>query len=319
MPKGLGEILEEATMKGLLGWCALALLVTGVNAHAQTYGVTMRPNVEFGEHDGVKLAGDLYLPKGLDKAPALIAVHGGGWQIGSPVFYRHWGPFLAKNGVAVFAVRYRLSKPGAKSYPAAVYDVKAAVQFVRANAAQLGVDPDRIGLMGDSAGAHLAALVALAGDEPLFSTEYRSDPHAATAANVKAVVGFYGVYDMQAQWHHDQITRLRDQITEKFLGVSPMQSRRTYFDALPMSHATVDKNEKTRTRFLLIHGTNDDIVDPQTQSQAFLTALKQAGFFARTIVVPGSGHFWASDPVEEPGSYGAQAAPHLLRFLQGAL
>jgi len=319
MPKGLGEILEEATMKGLLGWCALALLVTGVNAHAQTYGVTMRPNVEFGEHDGVKLAGDLYLPKGLDKAPALIAVHGGGWQIGSPVFYRHWGPFLAKNGVAVFAVRYRLSKPGAKSYPAAVYDVKAAVQFVRANAAQLGVDPDRIGLMGDSAGAHLAALVALAGDEPLFSTEYRSDPHAATAANVKAVVGFYGVYDMQAQWHHDQITRPRDQITEKSLGVSPMQSRRTYFDASPMSHATVDKNEKTRTRFLLIHGTNDDIVDPQTQSQAFLTALKQAGFFARTIVVPGSGHFWASDPVEEPGSYGAQAAPHLLRFLQGAL
>jgi len=319
MPKGLGEILEEATMKGLLGWCALALLVTGVNAHAQTYGVTMRPNVEFGEHDGVKLAGDLYLPKGLDKAPALIAVHGGGWQIGSPVFYRHWGPFLAKNGVAVFAVRYRLSKPGAKSYPAAVYDVKAAVQFVRANAAQLGVDPDRIGLMGDSAGAHLAALVALAGDEPLFSTEYRSDPHAATAANVKAVVGFYGVYDMQAQWHHDQITRQRDQTTEKFLGVSPMQSRRTYFDASPMSHATVDKNEKTRTRFLLIHGTNDDIVDPQTQSQAFLTALKQAGFFARTIVVPGSGHFWASDPVEEPGSYGAQAAPHLLRFLQGAL
>ena len=51
----------------------------------------------------------------------------------------------------------------------------------------------------------------------------------------------------------------------------------------------------------------------------FLNALKQAGFFARTIVVPGSGHFWASDPVEEPGSYGAQAAPQLLRFLQAGL
>jgi len=70
---------------------------------------------------------------------------------------------------------------------------------------------------------------------------------------------------------------------------------------------------------LLIHGTHDDIVDPQTQSQAFLTALKQAGFFARTIVVPGSGHFWASDPVEEADSYGAQTAPQMLRFLQGAL
>jgi len=141
----------------------------------------------------------------------------------------------------------------------------------------------------------------------------------ATAANVKSVIGFYGVYDMQAQWLHDQITRPRDQISEKFLGASPMQNRRIYFDASPTSYATVEKNEKTRTRFLLIHGTNDDIVDPQTQSQVFLTALKQAGFFARSIVVPGSGHFWASEPVEEPGSYGAQAAPQMLRFLQGAL
>jgi hypothetical protein len=68
-------------------------------------------------------------------------------------------------------------------------------------------------------------------------------------------VGFYGVYDMQAQWLHDQITRPRDQITEKFLGVSPMQNRRIYFDASPTSYATVEKNEKTRTRFLLIYGT----------------------------------------------------------------
>jgi hypothetical protein len=70
-----------------------------------------------------------------------------------------------------------------------------------------------------------------------------------------------------------------------------MQNRRTYFDASPTSYATVEKNEKTRTRFLLIYGTDDDIVDPQTQSQVFLTALKQAGFFARSIVVPGSGAF----------------------------
>jgi acetyl esterase/lipase len=311
----------EAIMRGLLGLLVMAAMAGGGTGetHAQSYDVTTRTGVPYAEHDGIKLAGDLYLPKGLDKAPVLVAVHGGGWQAGSPATYRYWGPFLARQGYGVFAVSYRLSKPGAKTYPAAVYDVKAAIQFARANAAQLGVDPDRIGAMGDSAGAHLVSLVALAGEEPLFSSEYRGDPHAATPANVKAVIGFYGVYDMQAQWAHDQITRPRDQITEKFVGVTPMQNRRAYFDASPLSYATVDKNERTRTRFLLIHRTNDDIVDPQTQSQVFLTALKQAGFFARTIVVPGSGHFWASEPVEEAGSYGAQAAPQMLRFLQGGL
>src|SRR6476660_2075325 len=124
---------------------------------------------------------------------------------------------------------------------------------------------------------------------------------------------------MQAPWLHDLITRLGAQFTEQLLGLSLMKHRRTYFDASPTSYATVEKNEKTRTRFLLIYGTDDDIVDPQTQSQVFLTALKQAGFFARGIVVPGSGHFWASEPVEEPGSYGAQAAPQMLRFLRAAL
>jgi acetyl esterase/lipase len=302
--------------KLILAAAAATLLAAG-EASAAEYEMVNHADLVFAEHDGTKLVGDLYLPKGRSRAPVLVAVHGGGWQVGNKQFYRNWGLFLARAGYAVFAVDYRLGKPGV--YPAAVYDVKAAVQFIRAKAGDYDLDPERIGLIGDSAGAHLASLVALAGDEPLFSTEYRNDPHAATPANVKAVIGFYGVYDMQAQWHHDQITRPRDQITEKFLGVSPMQSRRAYFDASPISYATVDKNEKTRTRFLLIHGTNDDIVDPQTQSQAFLTALKQSGFFARTIVVPGSGHFWASEPVEEAGSYGAQAAPQMLRFLRGAL
>lgn len=208
-------------MRTLLGLLVLAVLTAVANAQT-TYAVTTRSNIEYVEHDGVKLTGDLYSPKGLDKAPVLIAAHGGGWQVGSPASYRHWGPFLAKHGIAVLAIRYRLSKPGAKSYPGAVYDVKAAVQFARANAAQLGLDAARIGMIGDSAGAHLVALVALAGDE--FASEHRNDPHAATPANVKAVIGFYGVYDMQAQWLHDQITRPRDQITEKLLGVTPKSS-----------------------------------------------------------------------------------------------
>ena len=152
-------------MKALLTAFALASVAAAAQAQTppSTYAVSTQAKIEYAQHDGVALAGDLYLPKGLDKAPLVIAVHGGGWQVGGPITYRHWGTFLAKHGFAVFAISYRLSKPGAKTFPAAVYDVKAAIQFARANAARLGIDPDRIGLMGDSAGAHLTALVALAG------------------------------------------------------------------------------------------------------------------------------------------------------------
>ncbi len=291
----------------------LALVLPEADTWAKDYEVVTRPNLEFVRHDGASLSGDLYLPKGLEKAPVVIAVHGGGWQAGSRAGYKHWGPFLARNGYALFSIDYRLGKAG--TFPGSVYDVKAAIQFVRAKAADLGVDPERIGLIGDSAGAHLAALVGLAADQ--FTTEYRDDPHSAVSANVKAVIGFYGVYDMLAQWQHDQIARPRDQITEKFLGAPPMQNRRVYFDSSPLSYATTDRN---RARFLLIHGTADDIVDPATQSQAFQNALSQAGIYVRRFVIPGAGHFWAADPFEgEIGGYGATVAPTILRFLEGAL
>jgi acetyl esterase/lipase len=280
---------------------------------AAEYEVVNRPGLVFAEHDGVKLVGDFYLPKGRSKAPVLVAIHGGGWQVGSREFYNSWGPFLARNGYALFAIEYRLAKQGV--YPAAVYDAKAAVQFVRAKAGEFDVDPDRIGLIGDSAGAHLSALVALAGDQ--LTTGYRDDAHAAVPAGVKAVVGFYGVYDLMAQWTHDQVARPRDPIVEKFLGTSPMVNRRIYFDASPINHATVDRNQ---LRVLLIHGTNDDIVDSETQSGAFLTALAQAQFFVRRIILPGAGHFWSADPFEdEPQSYNALVVPRLLRFLETSL
>src|SRR6202008_3809416 len=119
-------------------------------------------------------------------------------------------------------------------------------------------------------------LVALASEEPAFSTEYRSDPHSSVSAKVKAVVGFYGVYDMLAQWQHDLLARPLDNIGEKFLGAGPHTDRKVFFEASPISYPTGSRNS---TRFLLVHGTDDDIVDPPTQSVAFLNALTQARFF----------------------------------------
>jgi acetyl esterase/lipase len=293
---------------------SMSLMLPATAAHAQ-YDVNIRNDVVFAEHDGVKLLGDLYSPKGLDKAPILVAVHGGGWQVGNRKFYLNWGPYLAKNGYAVFAIEYRLMKPGVKTYPGSVYDTKAAVQYVKANASQLGIDPERVGLIGDSAGGHLSALVALAGDEAMFSTDYRTDPNASVSTRVKTVVGFYGVYDMYAQWQHDLIARPQDNISDKYLGAAPYTNRKIFFEASPISYATTDRNS---TRFLLIHGDNDDIVDPATQSTAFLTALKQGGFFARQVVIPGAGHFFITDPVDDT-SFGGFAGPKVLRFLKETL
>jgi acetyl esterase/lipase len=277
------------------------------------YESATRLDIAYAVHDGIELLADLYQPRGVDKAPVLVAVHGGGWQIGDRKFYRYWGPFLARHGYALFAIEYRLMKPGVSTWPGAARDAKAAVQYVRGHAAELGVDPDRIALIGDSAGAHLSALVALAGAEKLLF-ENNSDNGVSCA--VKACIGFYGVYDMAAQWEHDQTYRPRDQITEKFLGGPPAASRRVFFDASPLSYATIDRNS---TKFLLIYGREDEIVDAATQSDRFLIALKQAGFFARNIVIPEAGHFWASDPIDESGSFGAQIAPRLLRFLEASL
>jgi acetyl esterase/lipase len=307
-----GGKVQSTGRKAMQAWFLIAFaMLMSTAASAQQHEVMTRANVDYVEHDGAKLSGDLYLPKGVAKAPVVIAIHGGGWQGGSPAGYQHWGPYLARNGYGMFAIKYRLAKPGI--YPRAVYDVRSAIQFVRAKAAELGVDADRIGLWGDSAGGHLAALAGLAADT--YTAEYSSDPHAAIAVNVKTVVGFYGVYDMLAQWHHDQIARPRDQIAEKFLGASPMQNRKLYFESSPISYATIDRNKAS---FMLVNGTADDIVDPE-QSQQFWQALNQAGIYSRRIVIPGAGHFFASDPHNESGSFSGLTAPRILRFLQERL
>jgi acetyl esterase/lipase len=245
-----------------------------------------------------------------------VAVHGGGWQLGTAESYQYWGSYLAHHGYVLFAINYRLVDGPKNRYPAAVHDTRAAVQFLRSQAAALKVDPNRIGCMGDSAGAHLAALVALAGDSPPFADAYPHDPYASVRTHVKVVVGIYGAYDLLAQWHHDQLTRPRDHITERFLGKSPMESKHLFYEASPLTYTTIDKNH---TAFLVVWGTDDDIVEPRSQSEVFVTALKQAGFFVRTVIVPGAPHYWNREPIDEPTSYTGVVAPRLVRFLQARL
>ena len=277
---------------------------------AQTLGeVETRANVEYGRHDGEALLGDAYLPKAAGKYPVVIAVHGGGWQGGSKASYRFLGPWLAQRGYAVFSIDYRLVKPGRKMFPESVLDARAAVKFMRSRAGEFGVDPDRIALMGDSAGAHLAALVALGGEA--FGEAYTDDPYAAVSAKVKALIPVYGVFDMAQQWDHDLLHRPGDNIAEKYLGAPPSVDRKLYFDGSPLSYAV---KSSSSVSVLLANGTEDDVVD-RAQTDAFFLALKQSGNFVRRYVMQGAGHYWLTDPIDEPGSYSALFAPRLLRFL----
>lgn len=297
----------------------LATGLTPARAQAQAPGlmeVEVRKAVQYVRHDGVGLTGDLYVPRAAGKYPIVVAVHGGGWQAGNSGNYETWGNWLAARGYALFAINYRLSKPGQPTYPQAVHDVRAAVQFVKARAAELKADAERVALIGDSAGGHLVALVALAGDTPAFSGAYKDDPHAAVSTKVKAVVPAYGVFDMAQQFNHDLLHRPQDQIVLKFLGVPLWENRKLYFDASPLSYAL---NANRGPSFLITWGIEDDIVD-RVQSESFLIALKQAGFYARSVVQPGFGHFWfTGDPVEDARGATSHLAPRMLRFFKDRL
>jgi acetyl esterase/lipase len=278
--------------------------------------VETRIGLTYAVHEGAALQGDLYLPRRAGRHPALVAVHGGGWVQGARSAFQYWGPYLAARGYALFAISYRFAKTGQKTFPHAVQDVIAGVQFVRGKAGELGLDGERIGLIGASAGAHLAALAALAGERAPFAGGYPQDPHASVSSKVKVFVGVYGIYDALEMWQKYNQQSPRENNIEKHIGVSPLDDRRPYFEASPISYATTANN---RLAIMLACGTHDDLVNKAAQTDAFLHALKQAGFFVRPCILQGAPHYWMSDPIEEPGSYSGFLAPRLVRFLDEKL
>ncbi len=133
---------------------------------------------------------------------------------------------------------------------------------------------------------------------------------------MKALVGVYGVYDIEAMWQTYARQSPRENNIENFMGAAPMDDPRLYFDASPINYATFANNS---IGVLLSVGTEDDLVDRRTQTDAFMLKLKQANFFVRPCIVHGAPHYWVSDPIDEPGSYTGFMAPRLIRFLKERL
>jgi hypothetical protein len=125
---------------------------------------------------------------------------------------------------------------------------------------------------------------------------------------VKALVGVYGVYDLVEMWQRYQLQSPRENNIENFMGASPMNDPRLYFDASPINHVTFANNGMG---VFLAVGTEDDLVNRRTQTDAFLLRLKQANFFARTCIVQGAPHYWLGDPIDETRSYSGFMAPRL--------
>ena len=292
------------------GLRTLLLILVSIVVFGSSAQASIGHDFVYAVHDGTELKATFYRSDKKGAAPVIIAVHGGGWQRGDRTLYRHWGPYVSTRGYAMMAIEYRI---GPKTYPQAIGDVRAAVQYVRAHASELGIDRDRIILMGDSAGAHLAAMVALTAHEARFQSLYADDPNSKESVEISSAILVYGIYDMAAQWQHDQIKRPRDHIVEKFLGTSLAGDRKLYFEASPMSYAQVGQS---RTLFILAYGLQDDIVDPISQSNAFLLALSQAGLRAQQIPLSGASHLWMWEPLDDPNSHTRKLASHLFPMLQ---
>jgi acetyl esterase/lipase len=254
---------------------------------------TVQQNVSFPTVDGQSELLDVYVPNGPAPAggrPVIVAIHGGGWRRLSKNGYglRVAGGFV-QNGYVVVAPDYVLSKPGEPTWPENFEDVQAAVRWVRGNASSLGINPNEIVAMGESAGANLAALLGT------YSTQNSGDGDSAA---VDAVVAVSTPADLATLYGETPAGIAAAQ----FLGGSPEQVPANYTAASPIDHVS-----QGDPPILLIHGRQDPLI-PVSQSEELQAALTAAGVRNELILVKG-GH-----GLDFPAKY-SNLIPDVLEFL----
>jgi acetyl esterase/lipase len=148
---------------------------------------TTLPDSPYGKRD---LHLDIFRPEKKGKYPALLLIHGGGWRSGNKTMDVPLAQQIAVRGYVTATVEYRLSPEAL--YPAAVYDINAAIRFLRANAKKYNIDPDRIAISGSSAGGQLAALIGMTGDAKKFEG---NDRVKSVSSKVQAIIDIDGVLD----------------------------------------------------------------------------------------------------------------------------
>jgi len=247
---------------------------------------------------------DVYLPDTPlppNGRPVLIAIHGGGWRRLDKSGYGHRiASAFVPDGYVVVAPNYQLSAPGRPSWPANLEDVQAAVRWVRANSAMLGVDPNEIAAIGESAGANLAALLGTNSvqDGGMGALAAQTGRMGVSAA-VEAVVAFSTPADLTVLQTESP---LAGRAAAQFLGGTPQQVAANFVAASPIDHVFPGDPP-----MFLVHGLEDPLI-PVSQSREMATALNAAGVSCRLVLVPG-GH-----DLNFPGHY-SKLIPKILEFL----
>ena len=223
---------------------------------------------------------DLYLPEKAAEAgslPLVVYVHGGGWLGGDKRAGTMLLPLVQSGEYAVASVGYRLTPEAI--WPAQIHDCKAAIRWLRANAAKYGIDPERIGVAGSSAGGHLVSLLGTTGG--VADLEGSLGPHRDAGSRVACVVDQFGPSDFS------EISEANDAakgMVAKLLGGRPDEVPEVARAASPLAHVTKDD-----APIICIHGTADALV-PYSQSTRLDTACGQAGVECLVLTIPGGGH-----------------------------
>ena len=228
---------------------------------------------------------DLYLPKDRkrEKLPVVVFLHGGAWLEGDKsVGAGPLMPLVRTGQYAGVSAEYRLS--GEARWPAQIHDCKAAIRWVRANAASYGLDADRIGVWGESAGGHLALMLGVSGDVPELEGDL--GPNRGVSSRVAAVANFFGVSDLLAEiGQPSDIDRTRADAPEALLIGGPLRENPEKAKAAsPVAYVTPND-----APVLTVHGTEDPQV-PYDQGVRIDAALRKAGVPSYLVTIEGAGH-----------------------------
>ncbi len=256
--------------------------------HAQSVGSIIIEEVEYQRSgDSGQTLIIAYPESTQELRPAVVHFHGGGFRKGEAS--AKTAEWLAQSGFVGISVNYRLS--GEAIFPAAVHDCKAAVRWARAHTEQYGIDPERIGAFGGSAGGHLAAIVGTSGGDAYLEGD---GTYASFSSRVQAVSENYGptdflrMNDAPGRMDHDSPTSPESAFIGGPIQENPEQVQR----ANPITY--VDPSDPP---ILMIHGRNDMSV-PYNQSELLYEALQQAGVTAKLVPVENAGHGFKPEPKE---------------------